>query len=75
MYHKNASIFIPDFLAELNYTIGKFVSENSEPLMCRFKDGTFFCSCVTMIMFHGEPLMRRVTEIIDRLVEASKYTP
>ena len=27
-----------------------------------------------MIMFHGDPLMRRVTEIFDRLVEAGIYS-
>ena len=42
MYHKNASIIISDFLAELNYAIGKFISENSEPLMCRLEDGVVF---------------------------------
>jgi hypothetical protein len=26
-----------------------------------------------MIMFHGDPLLRRVTEIIDRVVEAGLY--
>jgi hypothetical protein len=26
-----------------------------------------------MIMFHGDPLMRRVTEIIDRVVETGLY--
>ena len=53
MYHKNSSIFISDVLAELNYAIGKFVGENSEPLMCRLEDGVFYSSVLTMIMFHG----------------------
>ena len=74
LYHKNASIFISEVLAELNYAIGKFLSQNSEPLMCRLEDGVLFSSGLTMIMFHGEKLMRRVTEIIDRLVEAGMYS-
>jgi len=27
-----------------------------------------------MVMFHGDPLMRRVYEIIDRVVEAGLHT-
>ena len=74
MYHKNSSIFISNVLAELNYAVGKFVGENSEPLICRLEDGVFYSSGLTMIMFHGDPLMRRVTEIIDRLAEAGIYS-
>ena len=74
IYNKIASVFVSDFLAELNYSIGKFVGENSEPLMCRIEDGVFFNSGQSMIMFHGDQLMIRVSEIIDRLVVASIYS-
>jgi hypothetical protein len=42
--------------------------------LCRLEDGVVFSLGITMIMFHGDPLMRRVTEIIDRVVEAGIYT-
>jgi hypothetical protein len=66
--------FISDFLAELIYAIVKFVGENSEPLMFRLEDGVFSISVPTMKMFHGNPLMRRVSEIFDRLFEADIYS-
>jgi hypothetical protein len=42
--------------------------------MCRLEDGIAFSSGISMIMFHGDPLLRRVSEIIDRLVEAGIYS-
>ena len=73
-YHRNASILISDAYAELNYAIGAFVGEKSEPLLCRLEDEIVFSAGLSMIMFHGDPLMRRVTEIIDRLVESGIYS-
>ena len=73
-YHRNASILISDALAERNYATGGFWGENSEPLICRLEDGIVFYSGLSMIMFHGDPLMRRVSEIIDRLVESGIYS-
>jgi len=70
MYHKNASFLLADILAKINYATGDFLGENSEPLVFRLEDGVVFSSGLTIVMFHGEPLMRRVTEVIDRLVEA-----
>ena len=74
IYNKIASLFVSDFLAELNYSICKFIGQSSEPLMCRLEDGIVFSSGISMIMFHADPLMKRVTEIIDRLVEASIHS-
>jgi hypothetical protein len=37
------------------------------------EDGVFINTGLTMIMLHGDPLMRRITEIIDRVVEAGIY--
>jgi hypothetical protein len=39
--------------------------------VCRLEDGLVFSSGQTM--FHGDPLMRRVSEIIDHVVEAGLY--
>jgi hypothetical protein len=59
--------------AEVYYAKGYFVGENSEPLLCRLKDGVVYTFGQSMIMFYGDPLIRRVTEIIDRVVEAGLY--
>jgi len=67
-YHKNVSILMVDRLAEV-----KFLGENSEPLVCRLDDGIVYSYGQAMVMFHGDPLMRRVNEIIARVVEAGLY--
>jgi hypothetical protein len=72
-YQKNVSLFLIDIAAEKNFAAGNFVGENSEPLLCRLEDGVFFTTGLSMIMFYGDPLMKRVTEIIDRVVEAGFY--
>jgi hypothetical protein len=72
-YQKNASILLTDTKAEELYTRGEFVGENSEPLVCGLEDGVIYTTGLTMVMFHGDPLMRRVNEIIDRVVAAGLY--
>jgi hypothetical protein len=50
-----------------------YIGENSEPLLCKLEDGVFFSKGLSMIMFHGDPLFRRVNEIIVRVVESGIY--
>jgi hypothetical protein len=67
------SIFLADDDVEKNLAFGIFVGEKSKPMLCRLKNG-LFCQCsLKMIMFHEDPLMRRITEIIDCVVEAGIY--
>ena len=72
-HHKNVSIFLTDITAEFKYAIGDFVGENSKPLLCKLEDGVVFPDSLTMKMFHGDPLMRQVNDIIHRVVEAGLY--
>jgi hypothetical protein len=72
-YQKNVSILVDDRSAERHYAGGNFIGENSEPLVCRLEDGVVFTTGLSMIMFHGDPLTKRFTEIIDRVVEAGLY--
>jgi hypothetical protein len=55
------------------YASGGFVGENSEPLLCRLDDGIVYRTGQSMLMFHGDPLLRRFSEIIDRVVQAGMY--
>jgi len=71
--HKNASILLDDDDAEERFALGSYLGENTKPLLCGLKDGVFRLSGETMIMLHGDPLMRRVTEIIDRVNAAGLY--
>jgi hypothetical protein len=72
-YHKNLSILLPDIEAEFWYATGNTVGENSKPLLCKLEDGVVFPASLTMMMFHGDPLTSRVSDIIDRVVEAGLY--
>ena len=73
IYQKNVSILLIDTFAEEKYANGVFVGENSESLLCKLEDGVVFNTGLSMIMFHGDPLLRRVNEIIDRVVQAGLY--
>jgi len=68
--HKNVSIFLLDKEAEILYAKGYFIGKNSEPLLCKLEDGMFLSFGQSMQLFYGDPLTRRVNEIIDRVVEA-----
>ena len=72
-YHKNLSLLLPDINAELKYAVGDFVGENSKPFLCDLEDGVVYPGSLTMLMVHGDPLLRRVNEIIDRVVEEGLY--
>jgi hypothetical protein len=66
-YQKNVSVLLVDKTVEGYYASG--VGEKSVQVRRR----VFFTTGLTMIMFHGDPLMRRINEIIDRVVEAGIY--
>jgi hypothetical protein len=72
-YYKNVSVFLPDFVFELVSYSGDMFGDNGEPLLCRIDDGVFLKTGSVMIMFYGEPLLKRVNEIIGRVVEAGLY--
>jgi hypothetical protein len=57
-YHKNISILMPDDNVEESFALGDYLGENSKPFLCGIKDGVFRNNGLTMIMLHGDPLMR-----------------
>jgi glycosyltransferase involved in cell wall biosynthesis len=67
------SVLLVDNKAEINYALGNYIGKDSEPLVCRLEDGVVLTTGLIMIMYHGDPLMKRVTEIIDHVVEAGIY--
>jgi hypothetical protein len=72
-YKNNVSILLTDMVAEEMHAFGGYFGQKSEPLVCGLEDGVVFTSGQTMLMFQGDPLMRRVSQIIDRVVEAGLY--
>jgi hypothetical protein len=71
--HKNTSLFLEDMEAEIMFAFSTLNHENSEPVLCKLEDGMIYNDALSMILFHGDPLLRRVSEIIDRVVEAGLY--
>ena len=72
-YHMNVSYFTSDLTAEIYnyfaYTWGK----TFEPFLCKLGNGVVYNEGLRMVMLNGDPLLRRVSEIIDRVVEAVFY--
>jgi hypothetical protein len=73
IYHKNVSVLFNDIDAEAKYADGTMLDVNSEPSLCRLEDGVIYKDDLRMVMLQGDPLMKRVNEIIDRVVEAGLY--
>jgi hypothetical protein len=71
--YQNMSVLLPDIVAEIYYAASDLVGENSEPLLCRLEDGVLYSTGLTMVTFIGDPLLRRINEIICRVVEAGIY--
>jgi hypothetical protein len=65
---KNVSVLLLDKEAKDNYVRGDFVGENSESFLCSLEDGIIHGFGQSMIIFHGDPLKRRITELINHLV-------
>jgi hypothetical protein len=72
-YYKNVSVFFSDNNFQIASGSGIYVGENGEPLLCKIDDGVFFNAQCVLIMFYGEPLLKRINEIFDRVVEAGIY--
>ena len=73
VYHRNVSLFISDH--EADYLNNYIYSSNkpTEPSMCKLENGVVYNEDLRMVMLNGDPLLRRVSEIIVRLVEAGIY--
>jgi hypothetical protein len=73
MYQKNVSILMYEEEYKMCYAAGLFRGENSEHLISMLEDGVIFPVSLTMVLLQGDPLLRRVNEVIDRVVEAGIY--
>jgi hypothetical protein len=71
--YKNVSVFLADYNFQKQFDNGAYVGGNGEPLLCRIDDGVFFNVQSVMIMFYGEPLLKRINEVFGRVVEAGLY--
>jgi hypothetical protein len=72
-YYKNVSVFLSDYNFQIQYDRGLLVGGNGERLLCRIDDGVFFNTESVMLMFYGEPLLKRINDIFGRFLEAGLY--
>jgi len=70
IYHRNVSILFADLNAEFYNAFGYNLGAKSEPLLCKLEDGIVHNNGLRMVMLNGDPLLRRISEIIVRVVEA-----
>ena len=73
IYHRNVSVLLPDLIADSFFGRRYIFGENSEPLLCRLEDVVVYNNDLRIVMLKGDPLLRRISEIIDRVVEAGFY--
>jgi hypothetical protein len=74
-HHKSISFFDDELCIAAFYAWGDFVGENCEPLICKLEDSLVYIKGLSRVIFHGDPLLRRVSEIIDRVVAAGLDFP
>jgi len=55
-----------DLWAEFQYAVGYALGEYSEPLLCRLEDGLVYNNGLRIVTLNVDPLLWRVTEIIDK---------
>jgi len=72
-YQKNASVFWLILVLKDIRLLVIFFEKNSETLFCKLEDGVVFNTGLSMVIFHGDPLMGGFSEIIDLVVEESLY--
>jgi hypothetical protein len=71
--HKNISLILDELSMEERYSGSSLMDENSKPLLCPLEDGVVMYGDSVMLMRVGDPLLERINEIIDRVVEAGIF--
>jgi hypothetical protein len=70
---KNISNLLAYNVVEKFSALGEFVGEKSKPYFCILEEGILFKICLPTVILYTEPPIRRVTVIVDRVVEAGLY--
>jgi hypothetical protein len=73
LYNKNVSVFLADLDFQIQSDYGDYAGVNGETLICMVDDGVYLDVQSVMIMFYGEPLLKRINEMFGRVVEAGLY--
>lgn len=71
--YKNISLIIEELSVEEKYSTSSLIDENSKPLICPLDDGIVMTVNAVMMVRMGDPLLGRIDEIIQRVVEAGLF--
>jgi hypothetical protein len=71
--YKNISMILDEANIEEKYATSSLLDENSKPLICSLDDGIMLTVSIVMIMHVGDPLLERIDEIIQRVVQAGLF--
>jgi hypothetical protein len=71
--YKNISIILDEVDIEEKYSSSSVMYENSKPLICPLDDGNVVIINNAMMMRVGDPLLERINEVIQRVVEAGLF--
>jgi hypothetical protein len=70
---QNVSVLVMDIFGKVLTTSLSLLRKGNKHLLCRIDDGLSYNSESVMLMLYGDPLLKRVNEIIDRVMEAGLY--
>ena len=71
--YKNISLILDEVGIEEKFSSSSLMDENSKPLICPLHDGIVATLNYAMIMRVGNPLLERIDEIIQTVVEAGMF--
>ncbi|KDR23129.1 hypothetical protein L798_15211 [Zootermopsis nevadensis] len=70
---KNISLILDELSTDEQYASSRLMDENSKPLLCPIDDGVVMHGNHVMMMHVGHPLLDRINDIIQRVVEAGIF--
>jgi hypothetical protein len=71
--YKNISLILDELSTEEQFARSRLMDENSKPLLCHLDDGVIMHGNHVMMMHVGDPLLDRINDIIQRVVEAGIF--
>jgi hypothetical protein len=71
--YKNISIILDEVDIEEEFAGSSLMDKNSKPTICSLDDGIVMTVHIAMMMHVGDPLLERIDEIIQRVVQAGLF--
>jgi hypothetical protein len=71
--YRNISVICANMIVDYLYNTPQFFDEYGNHQLCRIKDSTVLLTDMVMLLQKGSPLLDRVNEIIDRVLESGLF--